>query len=68
MRTRKLTFSILAILITLVAYQGAYAAQETTVTISFDTEQFLFDQVRGYDLVRLIDGSIVAQLAEPTFA
>jgi hypothetical protein len=63
MRTRQLTFSILAILITLVAYQGAYAAQETTVTLSFDRDQFLFDQVRGYDRVRLIDGSIVARFS-----
>ena len=53
----RIVFFILAILMTLAVYQGAYAAQETTVTLSFDMEQFLFDQVLGYDRVRLIDGS-----------
>ena len=42
-----IVFFILAILMASVLAQGAYAAQETTVTLSFDTEQFLFDQVRG---------------------
>jgi hypothetical protein len=46
-------------------FQSGVSAQGTTVIISFEAEQFLFDQVRGYDRVRLIDGSVIGQLGEP---
>ena len=46
----------MAIFMALAVGQTALAAQETTVTVSFQRSQFFFDQVRGFDRVRLVGG------------
>lgn len=53
------------ILIALATYQGAFAVQQTTVTVSFSQEQLLFDQVRGYHRIRLMDGALISRMGEP---
>jgi len=58
-------FVIFVILMALVVSQGALAAQQTTVTVSFHEGQFLFDQVRGYHRVRLVDGDVMCRVGEP---
>jgi len=58
-------FFALSILMALAIAHSAFAAQETTVTLSFNRDQFLFDQVRGFDRVRLADGDVISQVGEP---
>ncbi len=65
MKVKRCLYSVLAMLLAFVVAQGANAAQETTVTLSFEPEQFLFDQMRGFDRVYLIDGSCIYQTGEP---
>jgi len=65
MKDPRNVFFVLAIFTAVTAYQVAYAAQKTTVTLSFEKDQFLFDQLHGYDRARLVDGSARSQPGEP---
>jgi hypothetical protein len=65
MNVRRSLFVILAFVPALLIYQVASAVQETTVTLTFEKNQLLFDQVRGYDRVRLMGGGVISQLGEP---
>ena len=65
MKVPRNVFFVLAIFMAVTACQVVYAAQETAVTLSFEKDQFLFDQLHGYDRVRLVDGSARSQLGEP---
>jgi hypothetical protein len=62
---RPSAFCALFILMVLVISQSALATEETTVTLSFDEEQFLFSQMDGYHRVHLVDGTTMCKLGEP---
>jgi hypothetical protein len=49
-----------------VVVAAASAHAEVTVTVRFSPEQFQFDQLRGYDRVTLIEGSLMVLPGEPT--
>jgi hypothetical protein len=57
---------VVAIFMAMMVGQTVFAAQETTVNVSFQRSQFFFDQVRGYDRVRLVGGQSTGLLGEPT--
>jgi len=65
MEVQRFISFLVAVLMALVVTQGVLAAQETTVILSFAEEQLLFDQVRGYDRVRLADGDVLSRLGQP---
>jgi hypothetical protein len=65
MKVQQFISFLLAVLMALVVTQGALAVQETTVILSFAEGQLLFDQVRGYDRVRLADGDVLSRLGKP---
>ncbi len=65
MVSRRVIIVGLTALMALVISQGASAAQETTVTLNFEKDQFIIDQLAGYDRLRLKEGSISGQAGEP---
>ena len=65
MTSRRLFIFVLTAVTALMMYQGAYAAQETAVTLNFEKDQFIIDQLAGYDRLRLKEGSISGQAGEP---
>jgi hypothetical protein len=65
MVSRRAIIVILAAAMALVAYQGAFAAQETTVTLTFEKDQFFIDQLAGFDRIQLKDGSLLSRPGEP---
>jgi hypothetical protein len=65
MISRRLITAGLAVVAVLAMTQAAFAAQETTVTLTFQEDQFNFDQLAGYDRIRLKEGGILSRAGEP---
>ena len=65
MTTRRVFSFALTAVMALMMYQGVFAAQETTVTLNFEKDQFIIDQLAGYDRIRMKDGSLLSRLGEP---
>jgi len=55
----------MAIFMAIAGGQTLFAAQEIVVTLSFQQSQFLFDQILGFDRVRLVDGQSTGLPGEP---
>jgi hypothetical protein len=65
MTTRRLIIFALTAVMAVVMSQSAFAAPETTVTLTFEKDQFLIDQLAGFDRIRLKEGSIQGEAGQP---
>jgi hypothetical protein len=58
-------FIVAAAIITMMSLAGICLAAETTVSLSFEEYQFLFDTLQGFNRIRLIDGAEDIRPGEP---